>query len=115
MIDSMASDNAALLVIFWLSLLSLGHPLFGILVKLAVALDISKAVDRVWHKALISKLPSFGFYPSLCNFVSSFLSNRSIAAGVDGHCSSPKSINSSVLQGSALSPTLPFYYSSMIF
>jgi exonuclease III len=31
----------------------------------AVALDISKAFDRVWHKALISKLPSFGIYPSL--------------------------------------------------
>ena len=29
----------------------------------AVALDISKAFDRVWHKALISKLPSFGIYP----------------------------------------------------
>ena len=25
----------------------------------AVALDISKALDRVWHKALISKLPSY--------------------------------------------------------
>ena len=33
----------------------------------AVALDISKAFDRVWQKALISKLPSFGIYPSLCN------------------------------------------------
>ena len=72
----------------------------------AVALDISKAFDRVWHKALISKLPSFGFYPSLCSFISSFLSDRSIAVVVDGHCSSPKSINSGVPQGSVLSPTL---------
>ena len=72
----------------------------------AVALDISKAFDRVWHKSLISKLPSFGFYPSLCTFILSFLSNRSIAATVDGHCSSPKSINSGVPQGSVLSPTL---------
>ena len=72
----------------------------------AVALDISKAFDRVWHKALISKLPSFGFYPSLCNFISSFLSDRSIAAVVDGHCSSPKSFNSGVPQGSVLSSTL---------
>ena len=72
----------------------------------AVALDISKAFDRVWHKSLISKLPSYGFYPSLCTFISSFLSNRSIAAVVDGHCSSPKPINSGVPQGSVLSPTL---------
>ena len=51
----------------------------------AVALDISKAFDRVWHKALISKLPSFGIYPSLCDLLSNFLSGRSVAAVVDGH------------------------------
>ncbi len=62
----------------------------------AVALDISKAFDRVWHKALLSKLPSHGFYPALCSFLSSFLSGRSIAAVVDGHCSTPKPINSGV-------------------
>ncbi|KAL7643214.1 UNVERIFIED_CONTAM: hypothetical protein RMT77_006505 [Armadillidium vulgare] len=72
----------------------------------AVALDISKAFDRVWHKALISKLPSFGIYPSLCDLLSNFLSGRSIAAVVDGHRSSFKSINSGVPQGSVLSPTL---------
>merc|ERR1712035_293843 len=72
----------------------------------SVALDISKAFDRVWHKSLISKLPSYGIYPSLCSFISSFLSDRSIAVVVDGHCSSPKPINSGVPQGSVLSPTL---------
>ena len=36
----------------------------------AVGLDISKAFDRVWHKSLISKLPSYGFYPSLCDSLS---------------------------------------------
>ena len=72
----------------------------------AIALYISKAFDRVWHKALISKLPSFGIYPSLCNLISDFLSGRSIAAVVDGHRSSFKSINSGVPQGSVLSPTL---------
>ncbi len=71
-----------------------------------ITLDISKAFDRVWHKALLSKLPSFGFYPALCCFLSSFLSGRSIAAVEDGHCSTPKLINSGALQGSVLSPTL---------
>merc|ERR1712035_278289 len=72
----------------------------------SIALDISKAFDRVWHKSLISKLLSYGFYPSLCSFISSFFSDRSIAVVVDGHCSSPKPINSGVPQGSVLSPTL---------
>ncbi len=72
----------------------------------SVALDISKAFDRVWHKSLFSKLPSFGFYPSLCSFISSFLSGRSLSAVVDGHCFSPKPINSGAPQGSVLSPTL---------
>ncbi len=65
----------------------------------AVTLDISKAFDRVWHKSLLSKLPSYGFYPSLCTFVSSFPSGRSISVVVDGYCSKPKSINSGVPQG----------------
>ncbi len=72
----------------------------------AVALDISKAFDRVWHKALLSKLPSYGFYLTLCSFSSSFLSGRSISAVVDGQCSIPKPINSNVPQGSVLSHTL---------
>ncbi len=55
----------------------------------AVALDIPKAIERVWHKSLLSKLPSYGFYPSLCTFISSFLSGRSISAVVDGYCSKP--------------------------
>ncbi len=37
---------------------------------------------------------------------SSFLSGRSIAAVVSGHCSTSKPINSGVPQGSVLSPTL---------
>ena len=43
-----------------------------------VTLDISKAFDRVWHKALLAKLPAYGFTPSFCKLISSFLSNRFI-------------------------------------
>ncbi len=71
-----------------------------------VALDIAKAFDRVWRKPLLSKLPSYDFYPALCSFLSSFLSGHSIAAVVDGHYSTSIHINSSVAQGSVLSPTL---------
>ncbi len=93
-------DLLSLLTDSWLSSLSR----FG--ETLSLSLDISKAFDRVWHKSLFSKLPSFGFYPSLCSFISSFFSGRSISAVVDGHCSSPKPINSGVPQSSVLSPTL---------
>ena len=71
-----------------------------------VALDISKAFDRVWHASLLSNLPSFGFPPSLCLLLSSFLSGRSISAVVDGASSSSFPINCGVPQGSVLSPTL---------
>ena len=88
--ERLTGDLLSLLSDSWSS--SLRH--FG--KSFAVALDISKAFDRVWHKALISKLPSFGIYPSLCNLLDDFLSCRSIAAVVDGHRSSFKSINSGV-------------------
>ncbi len=68
----------------------------------AVTLDMSKAFNRVWRKSLLSKLPSFGFYLSLCSFISSFLSGQSISAIVDCHCSTPKPINSGVPQDSVL-------------
>ena len=71
-----------------------------------IGLDISKAFDRVWHNSLISKLSFYGFYLSICIFISSFLSNRSIAAVAEGHCSSPNIITSGVPQTSVLSLTL---------
>ncbi len=71
-----------------------------------VALDISKAFDRVWHvftfwTALFQVLSL-----SLCSFFSSFLSGHSISAVVDSHLSTPKPINSGVPHGSVISPTL---------
>ncbi len=93
-------DHLAFHTNFWSSSLSRFAETF------AVALDMSKAFDRVWHKSLLYKLPSLGFYPSLCTFISSFLSGRCNSPTVDGHCSTPKPINRGVPQGSALSPTL---------
>ena len=75
-----------------------------------VALDISKAFDRVWHKALLAKLPSYGFTPPLCNLISSFLSDRFISVVVDGATSSTFRVSSGVPQGSVLSPTLFLFF-----
>ena len=71
-----------------------------------ISLDISKAFDRVWHKGLLAKLPMFGLHHTLITWISSFLSDRSIAIRVDGYLSKPHSINSGVPQGSVISPVL---------
>ncbi len=53
-----------------------------------------------------TKLPSYRFCSSLCTFISNFLTGPSISAVVVGNCSKHKPINSGVLQGSVLLPTL---------
>ena len=73
---------------------------------LAVNLDIAKAFDRVWHRFLLSKLPSYGAPEGLCYWVASFLSERSVRIVVDGFSSYTFSINAGVPKGSVLSPTL---------
>ena len=42
----------------------------------AVALDISKAFDRVWHAGLLHKLKSYEISGQIFDLISSFLSNR---------------------------------------
>ena len=42
----------------------------------AVALDICKAFDRVWHAGLLHKLKSYGISAEIFDLTSSFLSNR---------------------------------------
>lgn len=73
---------------------------------LAVSLDIAKAFDQVWHKALLVKLPSYGIPEGLCTWLSSFLDRRSIKVVIDGCCSDVLRINACVPQGCVLSPTL---------
>ncbi len=84
----------------------LGHPLLAVSVKHASCARPIESFDRVCHNSLLSKLPSFCFYPFLCSFISSILSGRSISAVVDGYCSSHKLINSGVPPGSVLLLTL---------
>ena len=71
-----------------------------------ISLDISKALDRVWHKGLLAKLPMFGLHHTLINWIGRFLSYRSIAVRVDGFLSNLHSINAGVPQGSVISPVL---------
>ena len=73
----------------------------------AVALDISKAFDRVWHAGLLHKLRSYGISGQIFGLISSFLSNRRLRVVLDGKSSQEYPINAGVPQGSILGPT-PF-------
>ena len=44
----------------------------------AVALDISKTFDIVWHAGLLHKLKSYGITGQIFGLISSFLSNRKL-------------------------------------
>lgn len=72
----------------------------------AVALDISKAFDQVWHEGLLNKLPAYGLSTKLCVWIANVLSERCIHVVVEHITSSTCPVNAGVPQGSVLSPTL---------
>ena len=76
----------------------------------AVALDISKAFDRVWHAGLLHKLKSYGVSGQIFGLISSFLSKRRLPVVLDGKPSQEYPVNAGVPQGSILSPTLFLLY-----
>ena len=68
----------------------------------SVALDISKAFDKVWRKGLLTKLRSYGVSWQLNKLIASFLKDRQMSVVFDGQTSSTKCINTGVPQGSIL-------------
>ena len=75
-----------------------------------VALDISKAFDRVWHAGLLHKFKSYGISGQIFVFISSFLSNRRLRVVLDGKSSQEYPVNAGVPQGSILGPTFFLLY-----
>ena len=73
----------------------------------AVALDISKAFDRVWYAGLLRKLKSYGISGQIFGLISSFLSHRRIRVVLDGKSPQEYPANAGVPQGPILGPT-PF-------
>ena len=76
----------------------------------AVALDISKAFDRLWHAGLLHKLKSYGISGQIFGLISSFLSNRWVWVVLDGKSSQEYPVNAGAPQGSILGPTLFLLY-----
>ena len=72
----------------------------------AVALDISKAFDRVWHAGLLHKLKSYGISGQMFGLISSFLSNRGLQLVLNEKSSQEYRVNAGAPQGSILGPTL---------
>ena len=62
----------------------------------AVALDMSKAFDRIWHAGLLHKLRSYGISGQIFGLISSFLSNRRLPVVLDGKSSQEYPVNAGV-------------------
>ena len=66
----------------------------------AVALDISKTFDRVWHAGLLHagshRLKSYGILGQIFGLISSFLSNRRHQMVLDGKSSQEYPVNAGV-------------------
>ena len=75
-----------------------------------MALDISKAFNRVWHAGLLHKLKSHGISGQICGLISSFLSNRWLRVVVDGKSSQEYLVKAGFPEGSIRGPTLFLLY-----
>ena len=76
----------------------------------AVALEISKAFDRVWHTGLLHKLKSYGILGQIFSLISFFLSNKWVRVVLDKKSSQEYPVNARVSQGSILGSTLFLLY-----
>ena len=74
-----------------------------------MALDISKAFDRVWS-GLLHKLKSYGISGQIFDYISSYLSNRQLGVVLNGISLQEYPVKAAVPQGSILGPTLFLMY-----
>ena len=71
-----------------------------------VAMDLSRAFDKMPHALLIAKLHAYGLSENACNLIINYLRNRRHRVKITGTCSEWATINRGVPQGSVLGPLL---------
>ena len=69
---------------------------------IGVFLDISKALDKLWHQGLYFKLKSYRVKGKLPHLMTNYLHGRIQRVVLNGQCSSLELIQSGVPQGSVL-------------
>ena len=62
----------------------------------AVAFDVSKAFDRVWHADISHKVKCYGISGQIFGLISSFLRNRRLRVVLDGKFSQEYPVNSGI-------------------
>ena len=72
----------------------------------AIFMDFQKAFDRVWDTGLVHKLRTLGVPPNSVSWISSFLTDKTIAVCVGSCLSSQYTLSAGVPQGSHLGPVL---------
>ena len=75
----------------------------------AIALDISKTFDRVWHAGLLYELKSYGVCGQTFGLILPFLGNRWLRVVLHRKFSQEYPVNAGVLQGSILGPHFSYY------
>ena len=74
-----------------------------------MALDTSKAFDRVWYAGLLQELKSYGISAQMFGLISSFLSNKRLRVVLERKSPQEYPVNA-VPQGPILGPTFFMLY-----
>ena len=69
-------------------------------------IDFSRAFDVIDHPILLAKLSQLDLPDFAINWIVSYLSDRTQAVVAQGVVSLPKPINTGIIQGSGIGPTL---------
>ncbi|MDW3615091.1 MAG: reverse transcriptase family protein, partial [Nitrososphaeraceae archaeon] len=72
----------------------------------AVLLDFTKAFDLVWKEGLLHKIRTLGIQGNMHNWISNFLTERTIRVKVGGNISDSFTLENGTPQGSVISPLL---------